>query len=187
VLEPLATIVPRVEFPPAIPFTSHTLLAPAGRQKDAVKVCCWPRPTFVESGEIEFVAAQVIVAVALPNFELSAALVAVTVTAGGEGGADGAVYAAVVVPVDTIVPMVELPPAIPFTLHVKPAAGLPIAVSLAVKTCSPFVGTLTALGATVTATSSSRLTIAEPLACVSAWLTAVTVALGGAGRMAGAV
>ena len=127
------------------------------------------------------------VASALPDFELSAALVAVTVTVGGEGGADGAVYSAVVALVVAIVPMFELPPAIPFTLHVKPAAGLPVAEMLAVNTCSPPVGMLAGFGATITATLSSRLTFAEALACAPARLTAVTVALGGDGRTIGAV
>jgi len=87
----------------------------------------------------------------------------------------------------TIVPTVEFPPAIPFTLQVKPAAGLPVAVMLAVNTCAPPVGTLTVPGATTTAMSSFKLTFAEPLACPSAWLTAVTVTLGGDGKFAGAV
>ena len=90
-LEPLGAIVPTVEFPPAIPLTSHAMAAPEARQKDAVNDCVWLSPTLVAGGEIEFVAAHVIVALASPNLELSAALVAITVTVAGEGGADGAV------------------------------------------------------------------------------------------------
>lgn len=86
-----------------------------------------------------------------------------------------------------IVPTIEFPPAIPFTLHEKPAAGFPVADMLAVNTCSLPVGMLTVLGATITAMLSSNVTTAEPLACASAWLTAVTVTLGGDGRIAGAV
>jgi hypothetical protein len=67
------------------------VVAPAARQNDAVNVCVWPRLTLAKSGEIEFVAAQVMVTLALPNFEPSAALVAVTVTVAGDGGAAGAV------------------------------------------------------------------------------------------------
>src|SRR5579863_3823993 len=144
------------------------MLEPAGRQNEAVNVCVSPRPTFVERGEIEFVAAQTMVAVALPDFELSATLVAVTVTVAGDGGTGGAVYNAVVGLVVAIVPTVELPPAIPFTFHAKPAAGLPVADSLAVNTCAPPVGMFTGFGETVTAMSSVRVTLAEPLACVSA-------------------
>jgi hypothetical protein len=91
VLEPFGAIVPSAEFPPAIPLTSHSMVAPAARQNDAVNDCVCPMPTLVAGGEIEFVAAHVIVALAFPNLELSAALVAVTVTVAGEGGADGAV------------------------------------------------------------------------------------------------
>ena len=179
--------MPSVKFPPAIPFTSQTIVAPAAKQNDAANVCDWLRLTFAESGEIEFVAAQVMVALALPDFELSAALVAVTVTVGGEGGADGAVYSAVVALVVTIVPTVVLPPVMPFTLHVTPAAAPPVPEMLTMNTCSPLVGTLAVVGATITTMSSVKLTIAEPLARVSAWLTAVTTTLGGDGKIAGAV
>ncbi len=67
------------------------MVAPDARQNDAVNTCGWPRLTLAKSGDIEFVAAQVMVTLALPNFELSAALVAVTVTVAGDGGAVGAV------------------------------------------------------------------------------------------------
>ena len=183
----VATIVPRDESPPATPSTSHAILAPLARQNDAVKDCVCPSPTLAEGGEIEFVAAHVMVAVALPDFELSAALVAVTVTLAGEGGAGGAVYCAVAEPVARIVPMVEFPPAIPFTLQLTAADGLPAPETLAVNTCTPLVGMLTVAGETVMAISSLRLTVAEALADELAWLTAVTVTLGGDGSAAGAV
>jgi len=86
-----------------------------------------------------------------------------------------------------IVPKFALPPATPFTLQVTPVAAPTVAEKLAVNTCSPLVGTLTAGGATVTTMSSDKPTIAPPLAFVSAWLTAVTVTLGGDGKIAGAV
>ena len=50
-----------------------------------------------------------------PVFEVSRVSVAVTVMALGEGGNSGAVYS----PVAEIVPMVELPPAMPLTLNVS--------------------------------------------------------------------
>lgn len=84
-------MVPTVAFPPPIPFTSHATADPAGAQNDAVNVCDAPNPTLACEGEIEFDAAQMIVAAALPDFVLSAALVAVTVTVAGDGGAGGAV------------------------------------------------------------------------------------------------
>jgi hypothetical protein len=89
--------------------------------------------------------------------------------------------------VDAIVPTVALPPAIPFTLQLTPAAKPAVPEIFAVKTCAPPVGTLAVAGETVTTMSSFRLTLAEALARASAWLTAVTVTLAGDGRVAGAV
>jgi hypothetical protein len=94
-------------------------------------------------------APHVIVTLALPDLELSSALVAATVTVVGEGGADGAVYVAVAAPVPAIVPIVELPPAIPFTLQLTPPFVVP--ETLAVKTCAPPDGTLAVAGETVIA------------------------------------
>lgn len=160
--------MPTVEFPLAIPLTSHAAFVPAARQNEAENACVCPRATLAEGGEIELVALHVIVAVALPVFELSAALVAVIVTVAGDGGTAGAVYNAVVALVPEIVPTVALPPAIPFTLHETPLAPLPNPVTLAVKTCSPPVGTLAAGGKTATVTLSLSVTIAESLADESA-------------------
>ena len=170
-----------------MPFTSHATFVPASRQNEAENACVWLSPTLADRGEIELVALHVIVALALPVFELSAILAAVIVTVAGDGGTGGAVYTAVVAPVVTIVPTVALPPAIPFTLHATPDAALPKPEMLAVKTCSPPVGIFAVGGDTVTVTLSLRLTLAESLADESAWLTAVTVTLGGDGRADGAV
>ena len=90
-LAPLDAIVPTLASPPPIPFTSQAMLAPAAMQNDAVNDCVWPSATLAEEGAIEFVVVQVMVALALPDFELSAALAAVTVTVAGEGGTPGAV------------------------------------------------------------------------------------------------
>jgi hypothetical protein len=91
----------------------------------------------------------VIVTLALPDLELSSVLVAATVTAAGEGGADGAVYVAVAAPVPATVPIVELPPAIPFTLQLTSAFVVP--EMLAVNTCAPPEGTFAVAGETVIA------------------------------------
>jgi len=140
---------------------------------------------------MELLAEQITIAVALPDFVLSAVLVAVIVTIAGEGGAGGAVNTAVValpeVPLVAIVPMVELPPTIPLTLQVTPEGGLSVPVTVAVKTCAPPVEMFTVLGETVTTRSSFKVTVAEALACASAWLTAVTVTLGEMGSTCGAV
>jgi hypothetical protein len=91
----------------------------------------------------------VIVTLALPDLEVSSALVAATVTVAGEGGADGAIYVAVSAPAPAIVPIVELPPAIPFTLQVTPVFVVP--ETLAVNTCAPPDGTLAVGGETLIA------------------------------------
>jgi hypothetical protein len=170
-----------------MPFTSHVTLTPAARQNDAENGCTWLSPRLALGGEIELVALHVIVALALPVFEVSAELAAVIVTVGGDGGTGGAVYSAVVALVVTIVPTAAFPPAIPFTLHVTPDAALPNPEMFAVNTCSPPVGTFAVGGDTVIATLSLRFTFAESLADESASLTAVTVTLGGDGSAAGAV
>src|SRR5580658_3780926 len=130
---PLLAIVPTVALPPAIPLTSHAVAAPSVAQNEAVNVCVCPSETFALGGEIESVV-QVIVTLALPVFVLYATRVAVTVTVGGEGGAAGAVYVAPLAPLVTMVPTVELPPAIPLTLHVTAVEGLPVPVTFAMKT-----------------------------------------------------
>ena len=130
------------------------MLCPAARQNAAEKLCVRPNATFTEDGEIALETPHVIVTLAPPDLEVSSALVAVTVTVAGDGGADGAVYVAAPAPVLAIVPIVELPPAIPFTLHTTPVFVVP--ETPAVKTCAPLDGTLAVWGETVIA-------IAEPL------------------------
>src|ERR1700758_1385672 len=100
-----------------MPFTSHATVAPVATQKEAVNACVSPRPTLADGGVIEFVAAHVMVTLALPDFAASATLVAVTLTVAGDGGTDGAVYTAVLGPFGAIVPTVAFPPAIPLTLQ----------------------------------------------------------------------
>jgi len=74
----------------------------------------------------------------------------------------------------------------PFTLQVTVDEVAPETV--AVKTCAPPVGTLAVGGATDTAMLICvSVTAAEPLACGSAWLTAVTVTVAGSGIVAGAL
>ena len=90
-------------------------------------------------------------------------------------------------PVETIVPTVEFPAAIPFTLQLSAVAGLPLAIIVAAKTCAPPLGTLAGFGATDIAISSFKVTLAAPLPRVFNWLTAITVTLAGDGSTAGAV
>jgi hypothetical protein len=126
-------IVPKVEFPPAAPFTSHVIVAPAWAHRLAINNCDCPSATVAVAGEIALLAAQLMVTLALADFAPSATLVAVTVTFAGFGAEAGAVYvAALSVPLATIVPTVAFPPAIPFTLQVMPFEGAPEAEMLAV-------------------------------------------------------
>jgi hypothetical protein len=148
------TIVPSVALPPMIPFASQATDAPEARQNETVNTCVWLNATLTDGGEIEFVAEQAIVALAVPIFELSATLVAVTVTVAGDGGNAGAVYRAEIGPFETIVPTVEFPPAMPLTLQITPGAGLPVAVIVAVNTWPPLVSRLAEGGDSVTTMSS---------------------------------
>jgi hypothetical protein len=142
-------IVPTEEFPPAVPFTSHEIVAPAARQNDAVNVWVCPSATLADAGETELVAPQVIVIVALADLVLSATLVAVTVTVDGVGTVVGAVYSAVEELLDAIVPSVELPPTTPFTLQVTSALSPPLPVTVTENSCAPPVATLALAGAIV--------------------------------------
>jgi hypothetical protein len=183
----LTEIVPTVGLPPVAPFTSQVMDAPAAPQNDAENVCVLPSGTLAVAGETEFVAEHTTVTLALADFVLSARLAAVTVTDGGDGGTEGAVYSAVVAPPAPTVPTVALPPAIPFTLQMRPAAALPEPETVTVKTCAPPVGTVAVCGEIFTAMLSVNVTAAEAEEVASAALTAVTVMLGGNGRIPGAV
>jgi len=99
---------------------------------------------------MEFDPVQTTVTVALPDFEVSATLVAVTVTLAGVGGVAGAVYTAEPGPFVAMVPKAEFPPEMPFTLQVTLVDGLPVPVTVAVKTCAAPVETFAVRGETLT-------------------------------------
>lgn len=84
-------MVPTTELPPAIPLTSHEMLAPEAKQKVAVNVCICPSGTLAVDGETALVVPHEIVTLALADFVASATLVAVTVTVDGVGTLAGAV------------------------------------------------------------------------------------------------
>jgi hypothetical protein len=85
------TIVPSVALPPGTPFTSQTIIEVGAGQNEAVKVCVALSATIAEDGDIELAPEQAIVTLAFADFEVSATLVAVTVTVAGVGVAAGAV------------------------------------------------------------------------------------------------
>lgn len=183
VLPPAFVTVPTPALPPTIPFTSQVTAVPGATHRVAVNDCDCPSTTLAAAGEIELGAAHVIVTTAEADFEVSATLVAVTFTVGGDGGALGAVYVAETGPVLGTSPSVALPPAIPFTLQLTAVEGLPEPVTLAVKTCELPVERLALFGETLTTISLWMVTEAEPLADVSAWLVAVTVTRAGDGMI----
>jgi len=94
-----------------------------------VNVRAAPSSSGISDGDTESEISLVTVTAAVALFELSAALVASTLTDAGTGRWCGAVYA----PVASIVPMLALPPATPFTDHVT--AVLVELLTVAVKTC----------------------------------------------------
>ncbi|MGH9690878.1 MAG: hypothetical protein ACRD4C_07345 [Candidatus Acidiferrales bacterium] len=130
-------------------------------QNDAVKLAVWPSATLAVEGKIEFVAAHVIVTVALADSELSATLVAVTVTVAGEGGTAGAVYNDVVVLLEVTIPVAGSPPATPFTLHITADEAMPVPVTLAVNASPPSVGTVAVVGEMLTTILPGALTLGE--------------------------
>ena len=86
-----------------------------------------------------------------------------------------------------MVPMAWLPPATPLTDQVTVVGKFPAPETVAVKTCAPLAGTEALPGVRLIWRVPVRVTMAEALACGLAWLTAVTVMVGGVGRLAGAV
>ena len=74
-----------------IPFTSQVTAVPFAMQSEAANDCVCPSARLADGGESAVYGVQEIVTLALPDFDGSAALVAVTVAAGGDGAAAGAV------------------------------------------------------------------------------------------------
>jgi hypothetical protein len=89
--------------------------------------------------------------------------------------------------VETIVPTVEFPLLTPFTDQATLVGKFPGEETVAVKACALPAGTDALAGATLTWRLSVRVTIADALLAGNDWLVAVTVTLGGFGKVAGAV
>jgi hypothetical protein len=117
-------IVPRIELPPAMPFT----LQATGFDEEpepvtlTVNACPEPVETLAEVGEIMTTMPSVSVMTADAVALLSALLVAVIVIVGGEGIAPGAVYK----PLGEMVPALALPPATPPANHVTLLFDVPV-------------------------------------------------------------
>ena len=146
--------------------------------------CCWP-PTFTcaVDGETVTVGPDTTVTVAVADLLESATEVAVTVTVGGFGTTEGAVYSPLAVTMPQAAP---LQPA-PETLH--RTAMFPVPVTVAVNCCCPFTETCVVGGEimTVTPAADTMITLAEADFVGSATDVAVTVAADGLGTVGGAV
>ena len=176
-----------VELPPGIPSTSQVIVAPVARQNDALKVCVCASETVAAGGEMVFVAEHVMVTLAVADFDGSATLVTMTLTVEGDGGTAGATYSAPVAPLGVIVPRIELPPTMPFTLQVTAFEDGPAPVILAVNACPEPVETVAEIGEIPITIPPVSVTMADPMAVLSVVLDAVTVMVGGEGIALGAV
>jgi hypothetical protein len=176
-----------VELPPGIPLTSHVMEAPVARQNDALKVCVCASETVAAGGEIVFVAEHVMVTLAVADFDGSATLITMTLTVEGDGGTAGATYSAPAGPLGVIVPRIELPPTMPFTLQVTALEDAPAPVILAVNACPAPVETVAEVGEIPITIPPVSVTMADPVAVLSVMLDAVTVMVGGEGIVLGAV
>ena len=91
-------------------------------------------------------------------------------------------------PFGAIVPTMEFPPAVPFTLQVTAVEGLPVpGVTVAVKSCAAEVETVAEVGSTLITMLSCNVTLTVALSFGLTCATAVTVTLEPGGRIAGAV
>jgi hypothetical protein len=118
----VASIVPKVAFPPRTPFTCQSTFVVSAPVTVAVNVFVFAVPEVsmhgaatVHMGEIVTSGGGRIVTVEVTDSFGSSTETAATVTAAGEGTAEGAMY----LPVESIVPTVSFPFATPFTCQVK--------------------------------------------------------------------
>lgn len=150
-----------------------------------VALNCWvcPSVTFADAGEMLTPICSVMVTLALPDLVESAADVAVTVTNGGLGAEDGAVYR----PVVLIVPHDEPMQPTPLSPHVTDVLLDPVTV--AVNCCFAPAPTAGSLGETLTLMEPGDpiVTVAEPDTAPFMSEVAVTVTVFGLGAVPGAV
>ena len=150
---PAPVIVPQAAPAQPLPERLHVTLVLGeprpGLVTDELICCAAPNSTLAFcAGEVKLTTTSLVtVAVAVPELPGLATLVARMVTATGEGRICGAVYS----PVALIVPTVELPPVMPFTLHVT--VVFVVLVTDAVNGCVAPSSTFCVPGATETATA----------------------------------
>lgn len=167
-----------------MPFTVHVTLTLDVPVTVAAKLALWPVVTPADAGDtvtaIGGLAATVMVAVAA-----CVPAVASTVTGLVAGAVVGAVYVALSALVFVIVPTLESPPVIPFTLHVNAVPGATQS-DAARFTVAP-VATLDDAGEIEFAALQEILRVAVAAFVGSAILVAVTATDAGEGGIAGAV
>ena len=124
VYRPELEMVPNVELPPVIAFTSQVTAVFDVPVTVEVNCCVCPVCTEADEGEIEIAipAEPVMVTAADAILLESAALTAAMVTVAGDGAVDGAVYT----PEPEIVPTVEFPPVTPFTDQATAVLDVPV-------------------------------------------------------------
>jgi hypothetical protein len=143
---PMASIVPVAALPPTVPLTDQVTAEDAAPFSEAVNCSTWPAATKAVPGvtEIAATAGGLIVTTAEPDFDASALLVASTVAL-----VTLVTVGAVNLPVESTVPVVELPPAVPLTDQVTPAE-VESPVTVAVNWAVPPEATVAVIGETVT-------------------------------------
>jgi hypothetical protein len=117
-------MVPVAELPPWTPFTCQVTLVFVVPLTVALNCFVLPPGKVTAAGEIvtdTTTTGALMLTVALAEYAELATLVAVIVTDPPDGTAAGAVYS----PEEVIVPVVELPPATPFTDHITPVFTVP--------------------------------------------------------------
>lgn len=121
-------MVPTVELPPATPFTCQFTAVLEDPVTVGVNAFVCPTVTFALVGltDTETTGAAWIVTLAVAFFVVSACEIAFTVAVGVLGTLAGAVYT----PEALMVPLVESPPATPFTCHVTLVLEVPVTVAV---------------------------------------------------------
>ena len=122
---PVLDTVPSGELPPAIPFTFQVTEVLDVPKTEAANCCDRPMPTVVVDGVTETETGAVTVTPADADLLGSETLVALTATA-----TFGTVLGAVYRPVLETVPVLEPPPATPFTAHLTELSAAPTTVAV---------------------------------------------------------
>ncbi|MGA7767407.1 MAG: hypothetical protein WCA27_14435 [Candidatus Sulfotelmatobacter sp.] len=180
---PEGLTVPHVSPAQPIPVIVHVTAVLEEPVTVALNCFCALTPTWALVGDMEIATTlpEVIVTVADPDLVGSESKVAVTVTIGGFGGVEGAVYS----PLALMLPQADPLHPVPAMLQITRGLELPLTAAVNCNWAPGF--TWAEGGDTLTATAATSATAAEAEAEGSATAVAFTATLGGAGKVAGAV